>query len=233
MRHGGETARRANAFEVVGAWLHIWVPPRDVEIPEVPWRKLAIGAGIGVVALGIALAIMIPRIDAGKDSRAAQDEATRARAQVENKARIRREQAPHHGGAPDLKPPAGASAGQRAAARAQLTTRLEDDVMADARDRAAKGLIRAVRGPTTCEPGRGFSGAKAFGVMDCFVVARPIERTSRTAAGAIGYPFRAVVDYRHFTYAWCKVEGIPGEMMIPDPHKLVALPKACQAPNTL
>jgi hypothetical protein len=41
-----------------------------------------------------------------------------------------------------------------------------------------------------------------------------------------------VVDYRHYTYAWCKVEGIPGEGMIPDPRKLVALPRACQAPDT-
>jgi hypothetical protein len=233
MRHGGETARRANALEVVGAWLHVWVPPRDVEIPPVPWRKLAIGAGIGVLVLGVALAIMIPRIDAGKASRAAQEESTRARAQVENRARIRREQAPHHGGAADLKPPPGASAGQRAAARTQLATRLEDDVMADARDRAAKGLMRAVQGPATCRPDNGYRDRKAFGVMDCFVVARHIERTSRTAAGAIGYPFRAVIDYRHYTYSWCKVEGIPGEMMIPDPNKLVALPKACQAPNTL
>jgi hypothetical protein len=232
MRHGGETARRANVLEVVGAWLHVWVPPRDVEIPPVPWRKLAIGAGIGVVVLGAALAIMIPRIDAGKESRAAQEAATRARAQVENKARIRREQAAHHSGAPELKPPAGASPGQRAAARAQLVTRLEDDVMADARARAAQGLIRPVAGPTSCRPARGYVGGKTFGVMDCFVVARHIERTERTAAGAIGYPFRAVVDYRHYTYAWCKVEGIPGEGMIPDPRKLVALPNACQAPNT-
>src|SRR4051812_9326358 len=40
MRHGGETERRANVLEIVGAWLHLWVPPRDVEIPPVPWRKL-------------------------------------------------------------------------------------------------------------------------------------------------------------------------------------------------
>jgi hypothetical protein len=227
MRHGGETVRRANVLEVVGAWLHIWVPPRDVEIPPVPWRKLAIGTGIGVVLLGVALAIMIPRIDAGKNSRAEQDAATRARAQVQNKARIRREQTPHHGAALDLKPAAGASAGQRTAARAQLVTRLEDDVMADARDRAAQGLIRPVAGPASCQPSRGDGGT--FGVLE----ARRIERTARTASGAIGYPFRAVIDYRHFTYNWCKVEGIPGEMMIPDPNKLVALPKACQAPNTL
>jgi type II secretory pathway pseudopilin PulG len=232
MHHGGETARRANVLEVVGAWLHIWVPPRDVEIPPVPWRKLAIGAGIGVVVVGVALAIMIPRINAGKDSRAARDAASRARAQVENQARVRREQAPHHGGSPALKPPAGAPEVRRAGARMLLVGRLEADVMADARDRAAQGLIRPVAGPTSCRPARGYAGGKTFGVLDCFVVARHIERTERTAAGAIGYPFRAVVDYRHYTYAWCKVEGIPGEGMIPDPRKLVALPRACQAPDT-
>jgi hypothetical protein len=225
--------RRANALEIVGAWLHVWVPPRDVEIPPVPWRKLALGTGIGVVVLGAALAILIPRIDSGKESRAAQDATSRARAQVQNQARVRREQAAHHGGAPALKPPAGASGAQRTSARTQLVADLQDDVMADARDRAAHGQMRRVEGPTTCRPNPSYTGGRAFGVMDCYVIARHIQKTSRTAAGAIGYPFRAVVDYRHFTYAWCKVEGIPGEMMIPDPHKLVELPAACQVPNTL
>ena len=63
--------RRASVLEILGAWLHVWTPPRDVEIPPVPWRKLAIWAGVGAVVLGVALAVMIPRINEGKDERAA------------------------------------------------------------------------------------------------------------------------------------------------------------------
>jgi len=32
--------------------------------------------------------------------------------------------------------------------------------------------------------------------------------------GALGYPFRAVVDYGDYTYTWCKTEQVPGEMLV-------------------
>jgi len=35
MATGGEMPRRASIFEIVGAWLRLWTPPRDVEIPPV------------------------------------------------------------------------------------------------------------------------------------------------------------------------------------------------------
>ena len=60
--------RRASILEILGAWLHLWTPPRDVAIPPVPWRKLALGFGVAASLLGIALAVMIPRIDEGKES---------------------------------------------------------------------------------------------------------------------------------------------------------------------
>jgi hypothetical protein len=105
-------------------------------------------------------------------------------------------------------------------------------VLADARARAAKGTIPyAVQGPSNCAAHAGTTLRGRFGVLDCFVVASEIHRTSRNSAGAAGYPFRAVVDFRRFTYTWCKVEGIPGEMMVPDPRLVVALPRACQVPD--
>jgi hypothetical protein len=229
MTRGGETLRRASVFEILGAWLHIWVPPRDVEVPPVPWRKLAVGTGIAVVVLGIALALLVPRIDHGKATRAAADRRSTAAAQARNRARVAREQAAHHGSAVALRPAAGASAQERDAARARLVAGLEADVLADARARSARGEMRQVEGPATCRPGAG----QPAGVMNCFVVATHIKKTSRTTAGVIGYPFRAVIDYKRFTYNWCKVEGIPGEMSIPDPRQLVQLPQACKAPGSL
>jgi len=57
--------RRASIFEIVGAWLRLWTPPRDVEIPPVPWKKLALWTGAAIVVVGAALAVMVPRIDSG------------------------------------------------------------------------------------------------------------------------------------------------------------------------
>jgi hypothetical protein len=233
MGRGGEsTARRASVFEVVGAWLHVWVPPRDVEIPPVPWRKLAYWTAAALVLLGVALAIMIPRIDAGKERRAAADAAKTARFQAANRRRITAEQTPHHGADAALRPPARASAAQQQAARQQLVRRVAADVLADARARAAKGQISvAVDGPSSCSAHPGTTLTRRFGVLDCFVIASRIKKTARNSAGAAGFPFRAVVDFRRFSYAWCKVEGIPGELVIPDPKLVVALPRACQVPD--
>jgi hypothetical protein len=232
MRHGGETAERANVFEIVGAWLHLWVPPRDVEIPPVPWRKLAFGAAAGLVLLGVALAILVPRIDQGKERRSAAENAAIARSRAENRRRIIAEQRPHHGADVALKPPTGASATEQQAARAALVRRVAADVLADAKARVVNHTVPfPVSGPSTCSAHQGTTLTGRFGLLDCFVVAAKIKKTARTTAGEAGYPFRAVVDFRRFTYSWCKVEGIPGELMIPDPRLVVALPRACQDPN--
>jgi hypothetical protein len=228
MATGGEMPRRANPFEVIGAWLRIWTPPRDVDIPPVPWRKLAIGAGIGVVVVGIALAVMVPRIDSGKASRAEKSAAFQEKARAANRARVEREQRALHGSAAALKPPAGASATEQRTARTELLHRVEASIMADARSRAAAGEMRHVDGPTTCSVTPG-TKVGAFGVYDCFTVTQRISSSSRNGAGTIGYPFRAVVDFGSFTYAWCKTEQFPGEKLIPDPRTVVQLPADCRA----
>lgn len=222
--------RRASTFEIVGAWLRIWTPPRDAEIPPVPWRKLGLGALAGLVVLAGALAILVPRIDNGKQQRAAADAAARARARAANHARVVHEQRPRHGADVALRPKAGASAAERAAARAQLLTQVEASIFADARARAAAGEMRPVTGPTTCAVTPG-TKVGALGVYDCFTVVKRFAATKRTVAGAMGYPFRAIVDYRTFSYAWCKVEQFPGEQLIPDPRTVVQLPADCRAPG--
>jgi hypothetical protein len=150
MATGGEMPRRASIFEIVGAWLRIWTPPRDVEIPPVPWKKLAIGTAAALVVVGAALVVMVPRIDSGKQSRAAKDAAFEAHARAANRARIVAEQRPRHGSDEALKPAAGASASEQAAARTALVHRVEKAVFDDSRARARAGEIRRVDGPTTC-----------------------------------------------------------------------------------
>jgi hypothetical protein len=230
MAAGGEMPRRASIFEIVGAWLHLWTPPRDVDIPPVPWRKLAVWAGVAIVVVGAALAVLVPRIDNAKQSRAAKDAAAAAHAQAANRARIVAEQRPRHGADEALKPASGASASEQAAARTALVHRVESAILGDSRARARAGEIRQVEGPTTCEVTPG-TKLGIIGVYDCFTITRKIQGTSGNISGTIGYPYRAVVDFGKFSYTWCKTEQLPGERLIPDPRTVVQLPAACRAPG--
>jgi hypothetical protein len=224
-----ENQRRASVFEIVGAWLHLWTPPRDVEIPPIPWRKLAIWSGVGVVVLGVALAVMIPRINVGKEERSAQAAAEQARARKANRERVIKLQQPRTGELAALKPAAGASEAQVAMARQQLVTGVEAAITADARKRAATGEISKVQGPTTCTRAAGTPASGPVGVFDCYTVVRKVPKVETNVAGSIGYPFRAVVDYSTFSYTFCRTEQLPGEQLIPDPRTVVQLPAACRA----
>jgi hypothetical protein len=223
--------RRANLLEIIGAWLHVWVPPRDAYVPPIPWKKLAIGFGIGAVIVGIALAIMVPRIDTNKRQTAARKAAEKRQAVAQNRARINREQAPHHGAAVALLPSAHASAAERAAAKAQLMDHVRADIVADAHARAAAGEMHDVVGTPACTTVPGTANLTNFGVYDCFLTTHAIPAGKRNVPGAIGYPFRAVVNFKTFTYNWCKTENIPGELMILAPKDVTLLPAACQKPT--
>ena len=223
--------RRASIPEIIGAWLHIWTPPRDTYVPPIPWRKLAIGAGIAAVVIGAALAVMVPRINEGKESRAAIERAKDERAAAKNRARINHVQRPQRGEAADLLPAAGADPTAQEAARADLLKHIEGVIMADARERSASGELRAIEGPTTCEHTRG-RPTIPVGVYDCFTVAKSFKSGKNTRAGMAGYPWRVVVDFRVFAYTWCRVEQIPGELMIQDPTQTVHLPDVCQGPRS-
>src|ERR687896_2376362 len=95
MRPGGEKAtRRASVLERVGAWLRIWTPPRDVEVPPVPVRKLVLGGLALLVVAGAATAVVAPRIDDSKDARAAAEARERDQRRAAERERIRVEQRP-------------------------------------------------------------------------------------------------------------------------------------------
>src|SRR3954454_6915707 len=128
--------RRANVFEIVGAWLHIWVPPRDAYVPPVPWKKLGIGLAAVLDVSGIALAMLVPRINDTKTQTAAEKAAYKRHAVAVNRARITKAQTPRHGEAASLRPAAGAAAAAIGAAQQQLLARVEDDIYADAQARA-------------------------------------------------------------------------------------------------
>lgn len=223
--------QKANVFEIVGAWLHIWTPPRDVRIPPVPWRKLAIGTAIGAVIVGIALAIMVPRIDDSKTQYAADYAAFKERVRQENVARINQSQRAQTGEALSLRPAADAPAAEVQAANAQLMDKMQADMYADAQARAKTGEIKPVTVPPTCERAQGTPTSGPIGVFNCFIQTTPIAQSSKNMAGALGYPFRAVVHFDTFTYAWCKAELVPGEKLVVSPESAPLLPPACRPPS--
>ena len=59
----------------------------------------------------------------------------------------------------------------------------------------------------------------------CLAITSEIERTSRNAAGVLGHPYRAAVDFHSGRFAFCKVAGRPDP--IPDPK--VVTPRACSS----
>ena len=219
----------------MGAWLKLWTPPRDVVVPAVPVRKLLIGTAIALVVIGAGAAILVPRIDDRKDRQAA--EAAREHAALVQRRRLQaiHEQQPRAHRAADLAPAAGASEGEQVAARVALIGVVQDAITADAKRRVQAGEMRGNPGATTCEPypardpdpQHDLSARR--GVYDCLTTIRAIGATDTNVGGQLGYPFRAVVDFRDFSFAWCKTNPVPGERVVPDPRTVVELPKACRA----
>ena len=82
-------------WETVGAWLHVWTPPKGLDVPPIPWRKLALWGGVGLVVAGAAAAIAVPRIDQRKQEGAAERAREAAAADNAERARLRADQRVH------------------------------------------------------------------------------------------------------------------------------------------
>jgi hypothetical protein len=238
MRSGGETRRKASLPETIGAWLKLWTPPRDVEVPPVPVRGLLIGGALALVLLAGAAALIVPAIDDSKERSAAADAREAAQRRAESRRRQIAEQRPRTLDAASLRPGAGASETERLAARAALLQRAESAISDDARARADAGELEGRPQGADCEPypkrsdradwpDRDLGAAR--GVYDCLVFVRAIASTDTNIGGKLGYPFRAVLDFGRFSVTWCKTNPVPGERVVPDPRTVLELPKACRA----
>ncbi|HEX8745000.1 MAG TPA: hypothetical protein VF712_17885 [Thermoleophilaceae bacterium] len=226
MKRDHREPTRLTRLEVLSAWLGLW-KPRDVEVPPVPKRKLAIGAVVVVVMLAGATALAVPAIRSGKDEAAERDARESAAARAAERRRLRADQAAHRG--------RGAPAPDRAA-RLRLLERVRRSVAADARRRVAAGAldgpilgVRCRAGARSRVDGVGPEEdlSRSRGSYDCTAVTREIPRGPRNVPGALGHPFVAVVDFRSGRYSWCKTNPVPGERVIPDPRDVVELPREC------
>lgn len=195
--------------------------------PRWPWAAAAVVvlAFVGVLLL----------LSAGQDEREAKDR-TAARARVaELRKVITRQQAPKHGAAPALKPPAGATPAVRRAARAALVDWVEGAIVRDAQARADAGELD--KRPTSAECGPQLKSKEAIpddrvlskdiGRYDCVAVLRDIPTVGGASVGRLGFAFVAALDFRDFTYTWCRnnpAQGERGEALV-----FVRLERACLA----
>ena len=216
---------RASRWEILGAWLRIWTPPRDVEIPPVPTRALALLAAGVVAAVVLVLLVIAPAIDEDKREDAQRRAQAAAAAKERRDALARRDQRPRRGGV------ASAAPARTRAERHALVTAVERAITADANARFAAGTVDSRTRRTDCEPYLGGPPAEDDpsqdrGVYECTALIREIVGQGRP--GRLGYPFRAIVDFRTARWVFCKLNPIPSEASLPDPRTIVPLPRACR-----
>ncbi|MEX2196936.1 MAG: hypothetical protein WD844_16805 [Thermoleophilaceae bacterium] len=205
---GDQPPHRPGRFEILGAWLRIWTPPRDVIIPPVPWRRIAVGGLVLAAALGTAAALVLPRVAEDREQARERDQRAEARRHAAFLASVDREQAPRRGrGQRD--PGAGTPAARRTGARNALVASAASGIEVDARRRSAK----PVRG-VDCEPFPRVAGdaapaadlSRPAAAYDCVAVTSRFGGGSGGgAAGVLGIPFRLVADFGRGRFAWCRI----------------------------
>jgi type II secretory pathway pseudopilin PulG len=181
---------RLTRWEVVGAWLHVWTPPKGVDVPPVPWRKFALWGAVALVVLGVAAAIAVPRIDERKKEGAAERAREAAAADNAERARLRADQRVHR-----LTIPAGAAP----------VAALEAAISADARQRVAAKTITGPVLSTRCEPASAsVAQFPQSRVYKCFVKTATGLRGQGGDVLGTGYPFVATIYSAEHRLAWCK-----------------------------
>lgn len=212
-------APRASRWEILGAWLHLWTPPRGVRIPPPPSaRRIAAWAALALLVVGVTLAVAVPRIDSAKDTRAERAAAAeRARAEAGRAETIRAQRA-SFGVAPadDL------DAQQREARGA---------ILADAHARHAAGELPQRAREVTCAPSAG--GARGDLIrLSCVAATARVDDVVAGSERALGYPFALVLQPSTGRYAWCRSLPVPAEGALAGNDRRIAQPAACRGDVT-
>ena len=204
--------------------------PGVAGLPKWVWQRLPRAGRIALALLPVIVVALVlllgPGIDESKDERAQAERERLAQLDAQRVERLRAEQRPRFA--------RGAAAGGDLARRAALVAALPASVEADARRRVAAGSLDGPIRSVQCEPyprtvdGRGahLDPDLRTGRYACLAVTREIEATAGNEAGAIGHPYRVMVDFDTGRYAFCKVSGRPGEGSV-GRQTLVPVPAVC------
>ena len=220
-------------WEVVGAWLHIWTPPRGAQVPPVPRAKLAIALVAVLAVIGGAVALLAPGINRSKENQAREAARSLARARAAERRRIKRLEIAHFGRGHRRRPPALSAPAERRLRHAVLAE-LERAITGDARGRARRGQLQGPIRATSCDPfpptvsniGPETTLKGAIGKYACTAIEDYIPNGAG-GRGALGYPFWAKVNFRTLRFAWCQINPRAGERTIGQDLAVVPPPKAC------
>jgi type II secretory pathway pseudopilin PulG len=204
-----------------------YVAMQDPGLSRRARRRIAIAALVTVILLGAAAALIVPSVQQGKRDADARERSAQRAAFARERKRIALDQRLHSAVAP------GSPERLHALAAATLTARLRSDleasITADARARVRAHTLNGPILRTQCSPFHG-AGGPPVGKYSCTAVNREIVRSAgEPAAGTLGYPFWAIVDFRHLRYRWCKLNPRAGEgSATPSSAGLaVPLPRGC------
>ena len=201
-------------------------------MPPFPRKRAAMAALVLTAAVAAIGVFAVPRIDESKRRGGESERRALAERRALEHRRLTEGQAAVRGRAP--RPAGGLDPNEELRARRGLVRAVERAVTAEARRRVAAGALTGRILRTECAAGGGAQlGAERDlrlrrGAYDCLAVTRDIPATSTNAPGRLGHPFRAVVDFRRFTFAFCKTNPPPGERAVPDPRATPRLPRACR-----
>ncbi len=184
-------APRPAWWETLGAWLHVWTPPRGTEVPPVPWGWVAVAAAALAVAVAAVVLAVAPALDEAKRKTAAEDARRHAAARRAQAERLRHDQratvVPLRAGPLEPQVVAAIETGARARLRAgELSAERILAVECDGFERVARGRLRG----------------------SCLAVQRVVQTDPPVR---VGVPFVAVVARDRRSLAWCKVNELAGE----------------------
>ena len=190
------------------------------------------GGAAAVVVAVAAIALVLNSVVSDRNKR---EDAEAKKSVAAEKARLKRIQAPHRGSATQLRPAPGASDQTVLAARAALVRDVEARITTDAQARDRAGELQGPIARTECGPLLKAKDAvpddrildKPIGRYDCVAVKRSITGEAGQSVGRLGYAFVAALDFRKFTYVWCRNTPAQGERGVA--LAFVRLDRACLA----
>jgi hypothetical protein len=197
-------------------------------------RRIGIGAGVvAVIAAGLVVASVFAFSDRGTRER--DEHARTTQVMSDLRAKMTREQAPHHDAAPQLRPPPGASDAQQLAARHRLLLAVQDRITADARARVRTGELDGPVLSTACGPILKSRDAvpddrvltKSIGRYDCVAIKDHVIGSDDRKVAELGNAFVAALNFKTYTYTWCRNTPAQGEAGVA--LVFVRLDRACLA----
>jgi hypothetical protein len=199
-------------------------------------QRRRIVAGVSVLAVVVAgLVVVSVFAFSDRSTRERTETARSARVIRDLRAKMVREQAPHHDAAPQLRPPAGATGAQQLAARRRFVVAVQDRITADARARVRAGELDGPVLSTSCGPILKARDAvpddrvltKAIGRYDCVAIKDHVIGANHRKVAELGNPFVAALDFKTYTYTWCRNTPAQGEAGVA--LVFVRLDRACLA----